>query len=142
MLIVISEDTFFETWKPTHAEEGPLADIPPGTDPACVWTECDDEEGGTVICSGEHFVNRIGYWVTEVPVPAGEEYAVQEVERTYEIRFVVRVMVTTEASFSEAMSRTQLRAEVVIDRSAVFAHSITLDQCSIQKVLGPDGELT
>ncbi len=56
MLIVISEDTFFETWKPTHAEEGPLADIPPGTDPACVWTDCNNGDGTTSIYRGEHFV--------------------------------------------------------------------------------------
>ena len=34
-------------------------------DPACVWTELDN----TDIVSGWHFVNRVNYYITEVPCP-------------------------------------------------------------------------
>lgn len=33
----------------------------------CIWTVIDGDEGETAIVSGRHFVNRIGYIVTEVP---------------------------------------------------------------------------
>lgn len=39
--------------------------------PANIWTELD-VDGKTIIASGWHFVNRIGYWITKVPVKDGE----------------------------------------------------------------------
>jgi hypothetical protein len=137
MLIVISEDTFFESWKPTHPEQGPLADVPPGTDPACDWTDCDNGDGSTSIYSGVHLVNRRRHWVTEVPVPAGEEYAVHDAGsagKSYEIKFLIRVSVTTEASLSEAASRTHIRgAEAVIDpEGQLFAFGIAVDDLAVE----------
>jgi len=32
-----------------------------------VWTIVEDDEGDLIICDGIHFVNRLGYVVTEVP---------------------------------------------------------------------------
>lgn len=42
-----------------------------------VWTllDCDGE---LVICAGYHFVNRIGYFITEVPWVTGDEEAAYE----------------------------------------------------------------
>lgn len=40
-------------------------------DPATVWTIVDDGEGGECIMSDFHFVNRLGYFVSTVPVPQG-----------------------------------------------------------------------
>lgn len=41
-------------------------------DPCSVWTLVDDGAGGTTLISGLHFVNRIGYLVSTVPLPAGQ----------------------------------------------------------------------
>lgn len=38
-------------------------------DPRCVWTLLDTDEGALVLASGCHFVNRLGYLVSTVPVP-------------------------------------------------------------------------
>lgn len=36
-------------------------------DPNLIWTYVDDSEGGTCVIAGWHFINRIGYFITEVP---------------------------------------------------------------------------
>lgn len=36
-------------------------------DPARVWTYIDGDNGGTYIVNGWHYVNRIGYFITELP---------------------------------------------------------------------------
>ncbi len=38
--------------------------------PACVWTLVDDGDG-VCLLSGFHFVNRLGYLISAVPVPDG-----------------------------------------------------------------------
>lgn len=40
-------------------------------DPAKVWTVIDGDNGAIVIESGYHLVNRIGFLVTQMPVPPG-----------------------------------------------------------------------
>jgi len=35
--------------------------------PNRVWTLMNDDEGNLVIVTGFHFVNRVGYFVTEIP---------------------------------------------------------------------------
>lgn len=32
-----------------------------------IWTLMDDDNGNQVITSGFHYVNRIGYYLTEIP---------------------------------------------------------------------------
>lgn len=44
--------------------------------PGTVWTFMDDGEGGTFIGDGLHYVNRIGYIVTEVPAQESVNYTV------------------------------------------------------------------
>lgn len=36
-------------------------------DPRCVWTLVDGDDGNLYIVDGYHFVNRVNYFVTEVP---------------------------------------------------------------------------
>lgn len=36
-------------------------------DPRCIWTLVEGDDGGLYIESGYHFVNRLNYFITEVP---------------------------------------------------------------------------
>jgi hypothetical protein len=38
-------------------------------DPAHIWTYGDGDDGGSYIWNGWHFINRIGYFITEIPCP-------------------------------------------------------------------------
>lgn len=38
-------------------------------DPSTVWTLADGDDGNMVLVSGYHFVNRVGYLVSSIPVP-------------------------------------------------------------------------
>lgn len=46
-------------------------------DPRCIWTYGDGDDGGGYIWNGWHFVNRIGYFITEVPCPENTEIQIQ-----------------------------------------------------------------
>lgn len=46
-------------------------------DPACIWTYGDGDDGGSYIWNGWHFVNRIGYFITEVPCPPDVDIQIQ-----------------------------------------------------------------
>ena len=37
----------------------------------CVWTLVDGDDGDMYVISGLHFVNRVGYFISQVAVPAG-----------------------------------------------------------------------
>ncbi|ADZ69111.1 hypothetical protein [Polymorphum gilvum] len=51
---------------------GPELDAVKAADPACVWTLVSgDDDDGLYLLSGFHFVNRLGYLITECP-RAGE----------------------------------------------------------------------
>ncbi len=81
---IISEDDWIATYRPLPAPGGDggfdfgegstLLDwtrpdhvaILDAADPACVWTVVDGDEGPAIV-TGRHFVNRLGYIVTEVP---------------------------------------------------------------------------
>ena len=45
--------------------------------PLCIWTYGDGDDGGSYIWNGYHFVNRLGYFITEVPAPSEEECVIQ-----------------------------------------------------------------
>jgi len=47
------------------------------TGPLHVWTLIDGDEGGQYIVSGMHFVNRIGYFITEVPYEENKFYEIE-----------------------------------------------------------------
>jgi hypothetical protein len=46
-------------------------------DPATVWTLVDGDDGDQFLVSGFHFVNRIGYLVSTIPVPEGFDITVR-----------------------------------------------------------------
>lgn len=45
--------------------------------PSNVWTYGDGDDGGSYIWNGWHIVNRIGYFVTEVPCPPDTTIQIQ-----------------------------------------------------------------
>ncbi len=46
-------------------------------DPRTVWTLVDGDDGDQYLLSGFHFVNRIGYLVSTVPVPEAADIQVR-----------------------------------------------------------------
>lgn len=46
-------------------------------DPRCIWTYGDGDDGGGYIWNGWHVVNRIGYFITEVPCPENTTIQIQ-----------------------------------------------------------------
>lgn len=46
-------------------------------DPRCIWTYGNGDDGGGYIWNGWHIVNRIGYFITEVPCPENTTIQVQ-----------------------------------------------------------------
>jgi hypothetical protein len=90
---IISEDAFYETYKPvpnpfnsnaswdgsmleTFGRE--LAHVQEvfKTAPDTVWTVLDCD-GAHVVGSGFHYVNRVGYIITQVPVEPGQSVATE-----------------------------------------------------------------
>jgi len=57
------DGTMFETY-------GAEYEFVKKADPAYIWMYGDGDDGGTYIWNGWHIVNRIGYFITEVPCPA------------------------------------------------------------------------
>jgi hypothetical protein len=47
------------------------------SDPACIWTYGDGDDGGSYIWNGYHYINRLGYFITEVPCPADVEIQIK-----------------------------------------------------------------
>lgn len=79
--IEMTEDEWFETYKPikNHLDENASFDghmfetydeevaFVKEQDPAYIWMYGDGDDGGSYIWNGWHIVNRIGYFITEVP---------------------------------------------------------------------------
>lgn len=51
--------------------------------PRCIWTYHHGDENSTYITNGFNFVNRLGYFITEVPCPENTEVFVQIQEPNY-----------------------------------------------------------
>jgi hypothetical protein len=60
----------------TYGEE---LDFVKSRNPLNIWTlmDCDEHEDGCVISQGFHFVNRIGYFITEKPFKNNIEYVIE-----------------------------------------------------------------
>jgi len=56
------DGTMFETY-------GAEYEFVKKADPAYIWMYGDGDDGGTYIWNGWHIVNRIGYFITEIPCP-------------------------------------------------------------------------
>lgn len=83
------EGMMFETW---GAELDYVLSIANGKNGLLVWTYIDGE-GGTYIVEGYRLVNRIGYFVTQVPYEKDGVYEIQvsedeDTELWYEPRHV------------------------------------------------------
>lgn len=57
---ITGEDDKFETY-------GEELEFVRAQDPRCIWTLVDGDDGNLYIVDGYHLVNRINYFVTEVP---------------------------------------------------------------------------
>lgn len=86
--IEMTEEEWFATYKPipNHIDKnasfsdgehgymfetyGDEVEFVKKADPAYIWTYGDGDDGGSYIWNGWSFVNRIGYFITEVPCPA------------------------------------------------------------------------
>lgn len=60
-----SKDGYFETG-------GEEFEFVRKQDPLTIWTDGDGDEGGTYLWNGFRFVNRIGYYITEIPFSEGD----------------------------------------------------------------------
>jgi hypothetical protein len=85
--IEMTEDEWFKTYKPipNHIDKdasfndgeqgymfetyGAEVEFVKKADPAHIWMYGEGDDGGTYIWSGWGFVNRLGYFITEVPCP-------------------------------------------------------------------------
>ena len=82
--IELDFDEWFDTYKPIpnnidtnssfdgHMFEtyGAEVEFVKKADPSYIWTYGDGDDGGCYVWNGWSFVNRIGYFITEVPCPA------------------------------------------------------------------------
>ena len=91
---IITEDDFIARFQPSPNHLNPHAAFDFGdggclyetcgeefayirnVDPALIWTitDCD---GCLCLISGVHFVNRLGYVIAAIPVPAGKSFSVE-----------------------------------------------------------------
>ena len=81
--IEMTEEEWFDTYKPikNHIEVtssfdghmfetyGDEVEFVKTQSPDKIWMLGDGDDGGSYIWNGWHFVNRIGYFITEVPCP-------------------------------------------------------------------------
>lgn len=95
MFKIMTEDEWIATYKPiinhldknssfggyifeTYGDEEQYIKTYPN--PNCIWTYGDGDDGGTYIWNGWSYVNRIGYFITEVPFQDGEEIQIPIME--------------------------------------------------------------
>jgi hypothetical protein len=84
-------DEWFDTYKPipnnidTNASfdgymfetYGDEVEFVKKANPAHIWTYGDGDDGGSYVWNAWHFVNRLGYFITEVPCPADTTIQIQ-----------------------------------------------------------------
>jgi hypothetical protein len=89
--IEISEEEWFDTYKPIknpfdidasfdgHMYEtyGDEVNFVKDQDPNKIWMYGQGDDGGTYIWSGWGFVNRLGYFITQVPFPPDTDMQIQ-----------------------------------------------------------------
>ena len=93
-LVKLTEDQFWEQFKPiknhlvatscydghmfeTYGQEHEFIKEQLKVNPLTVWTLLDSENS-SFISEGWHYVNRLGYFVTEVPAEAGLQYLIED----------------------------------------------------------------
>ena len=93
--IEMTEDEWFKTYKPipNHIDKnasfsdgehgymfetyGDEVEFVKSQSPANIWMYGEGDDGGTYIWNGWGFVNRLGYFITEVPCPDGLTIQIQ-----------------------------------------------------------------
>jgi len=89
--VKISHDDWFDLYKPivnnidTNSSfdgymfetYGAEVEFVKKTNPTHIWTYGDGDDGGSYIWNGWSFVNRIGYFVTEVPCPIDKDVQIE-----------------------------------------------------------------
>jgi hypothetical protein len=84
-------DTWFDTYKPikNHLDEnssfdghmfetyGDEVEFVKAQDENRIWMYGDGDDGGGYIWNGWHFINRLGYFITEVPCPPDTTIQIQ-----------------------------------------------------------------
>jgi hypothetical protein len=63
---IVEDSSFDGTMFETYGDEVAFVKK---ADPSYIWMYGDGDDGGTYIWNGWHIVNRIGYFITEVPCP-------------------------------------------------------------------------
>jgi len=63
---IVEDSSFDGTMFETYGDEVAFVKK---ADPAYIWMYGDGDDGGTYLWNGWHIVNRIGYFITEVPCP-------------------------------------------------------------------------
>lgn len=63
---IVEDSSFDGTMFETYGDEVAFVKK---ADPAYIWMYGDGDDGGAYIWNGWHIVNRIGYFITEVPCP-------------------------------------------------------------------------
>ena len=87
----MTEDEWYETYKPikngidstsswndhmfeTYGDDVDFVNNQPYEN---IWTWVSGDDGGTYLVSGRYYINRIGYFVTEVPFPDNTTIQIQ-----------------------------------------------------------------
>lgn len=95
-LVKLTEDQFWEQFKPiknhivatscydghmfeTYGQEYEFIKEQLKVNPLTVWTLLDSENS-SFISEGWHYVNRLGYFVTEVPAEANLQYLIEDAD--------------------------------------------------------------
>ena len=71
---IVEDSSFDGTMFETYGDEVAFVKK---ADPAYIWMYGDGDDGGTYIWNGWHIVNRIGYFITEVPCPPDTDMQVK-----------------------------------------------------------------
>ena len=71
---IVEDSSFDGTMFETYGDEVAFVKK---ADPAYIWMYGDGDDGGSYIWNGWHIVNRIGYFITEVPCPPDTDMQVK-----------------------------------------------------------------
>jgi hypothetical protein len=71
---IVEDSSFDGTMFETYGKE---VEFVKKADEAHIWMYGDGDDGGTYIWNGWHIVNRIGYFITEVPCPPDTDIQVK-----------------------------------------------------------------
>jgi hypothetical protein len=94
-LVKLTDDQFWEQFKPvknhldnnasydghmfeTYGQEHEFILEQNKANPLTIWTLVDGESGSCLIVNGWHYVNRMGYFVTEIPAEFGLQYNIED----------------------------------------------------------------